>query len=243
MDGNVDMGKVYDDFAGDFAKSIGLSTWQYVGKPALRELMQDLFGRPDARFLDLGAASGRVEADLLLQHGVAPERITGVEISPKQVAMAQANIPGATFMVGSITEVELPESAFSVAFSHMVFEHLDDAELLAASRIAHRALRPGGVFAFVVTHPSKMTHLDGSLVTEDGPFDTSAPWGGVLRNWRRSVGTTVRIIEEAGFHVEVAKSYAFPVPAADAHPDHQKGYDHYRKYPAIRLGLRAVRLA
>jgi SAM-dependent methyltransferase len=237
------MAKEYDAFADAFRQSDRLPTWQFVGKPAMEKLMAANL-RPGVTFLDLGSASARVEAGVLLPHGVKPEDITGVEISPEQVKMAQVRIPGAHFLVGDITKVALPKGAYDVAFSHMVFEHLDDAGLAAACRIAFEALKAGGTFAFIVTHPDKMTDLNGMLVTTYGAFETTAPWGGVVHNWRRSVDETIKIVRAAGFEVELTEGLTFPQEQPqglneDDLTSFKEGAEHYRRYPAIRLALKA----
>jgi SAM-dependent methyltransferase len=239
----VDMAQEYDAFAEDFAKSDRLPSWRFVGKPAMEKVLGEYL-RPGVKVLDLGSASARVELGFVLPKGVKPEDITGVEISPDQVEIAKQRIPGANFIVGDITKVELSEGTFDVAFSHMVFEHLDDAGLLAACKIAYKALKKGGVFGFVVTHPDKMTDLNGKLITTDGAFETTAPWGGVVHNWRRSVEKTVETVRVAGFEVDFAEDFKYPdaPPAglgAEDLPSFKEGADKYRKYSAIRLGLRA----
>lgn len=239
----IDMGDVYDEFAQKFSEADKLPTWRYVGKPALGKLLKDFFNREDVNFLDMGSASGRVEEHLLLKNGVPARNITGVEISPDQVEIAKTRLPEVNFMVGNITNVVLPTESFDVALSHMVFEHLNDEELLSASKIAFNALKSGGVFAFVVTHPDKMTNLDGSLVEGYGSFVTSAPWGGELLNWRRKVEDTSLILEKAGFTVDLVEEIKFPEPTDDIDSseleEYMLSYNKYSAYPAIRLAIRA----
>ncbi len=242
----VDMGAVYDDFAKAFRDADRLPTWRYAGKPAMERLLKSHL-KAGIRFLDLGSASARVEAGVLLPSGVRPEDITGVEISPDQVKMAQARIPGATFLVGDISKPDLlagEEGSFDVVFSHMVFEHLSDAQFMSTCRNAHRLLKPGGTFGFVVTHPDKMTDVAGNLVTTYGEFVTSAPWGGELHNWRRGVESTLAVLKEVGFVIEETEHIGFPAAApAGLSPEDQAEFDanakKYRQYPAIRLLVRA----
>jgi len=244
-DPKTNMGDVYDEFAQKFSEADKLPTWKYVGKPALVKLLKDFFNRKDITFLDMGSASGRVEEHLLLKNGVPAKNITGVEISPDQVEIAKARLPEVNFMVGDITQVVLPDESFDVALSHMVFEHLDDEGLLSASKIAFNALKSGGVFAFVVTHPDKMTNLDGSLVEGYGSFITSAPWGGELLNWRRKVEDTSTILKKAGFVIDSVEELKFPEPTSDIDPEvmeeFMKSYKKYSAYPAIRLAVRATK--
>lgn len=237
MNENINMGDVYDTFANEFAKSDALPTWRYVGKPAMERIFKPFFGKAGVTFLDMGSASARVERGLLIPNGVTPVHITGVEISPSQVEIAKQVVPGANFIVGDITNVMLPQEAFDVAFSHMVFEHLDDEQLGKACATAFASLKPGGTFGFVVTHPDKMTDVDGNLVTTYGHFQTSAPWGGVLDNWRRSVEDTLRIVREAGFEIQESTELKFPDIPEGSSDDDRAAYEKYSRYPAIRLAV------
>ncbi len=245
---STDMGKVYDEFAEAFRQADRLPTWRYVGKPAMEKVL-GLYLRPGVKFLDLGSASARVEAGVLLPGGVRAENITGVEISPEQVEMAKVRIPGAEFLVGNIADPAMLKErhdAYDVVFSHMVFEHLSDEQLLQACSNAYRLLKPGGAFVFVVTHPDKMTDLDGKLVEHYGAFETTAPWGGVLHNWRRSVEATTKTLEQAHFEVQQVESVPFPAQApeglsADDQEEFAVNSAKYRKYPAIRLVVSARR--
>ena len=242
------MGKTYDAFADAFALSNQLPTWQYVGKPAMEKLLEPIFGS-EANILDMGSASGRVEAGVLLSHGVTAARITGVEISPDQVVIAQKRIPDARFLVGDIADPALltdETGSFGSVFSHMVFEHVSDEQFAQVCANAYRLLKLGGMFAFVVTHPDKMTNLNGDLVTKDGPFITTAPWGGELHNWRRSVEKTLDAVRGAGFTIEGYEEIPFPSVAPEGlnHKESEAfaaSAKKYSRYPAIRLAVRAVK--
>lgn len=240
------MGKVYDDFAEAFAKSDQLPTWRYAGKPAMERVLVGCL-HENSKLLDLGSASARVEVGVLLPHGVKPEHITGVEISPEQVEMAKTRVPAATFMVGDVSDPMLltdKNGTFDAVFSHMVFEHLDDEQFKRTCENASRLLKLGGMFAFVVTHPDKMTDVEGNLVTNYGAFETSAPWGGVLHNWRRSVADTVKILEKAGFTDVTTEDVSFPTQmpeglSAEEQTSFSEALEKYSRYPAIRLAVRA----
>ena len=237
------MQREYDQFAEAFGKSDRLPTWRYVGKVAMERMLKPYL-RTGVKFLDLGSGSARVEAEVLLPNGVQAEDITGVEISPEQVKMAKVRVPRANFIVGDITKINLPPNAFDVAFSHMVFEHIDDPGLLVACKVAHRSLKPNGVLIFVVTHPDKMTYVDGSLVKKYGSFETTAPWGGVLRNWRRSIDQTVKIVQTAGFKIGLTAELPFPKePPSNLDREElvifKEHAQKYARYPAIRLAVTA----
>jgi SAM-dependent methyltransferase len=227
--GGVDMGAVYNRDAELFAKADQLETWRHMGAKAMLELLDEYIKNPNAEFLEFGSASARVPG-LLVKNGVLPKNITGIEISSDQVEIAKQRIPEATFYAGDITTFDLQEEAYDVVFSHMVFEHLDDQQLLAASRNAYKALKPGGAFAFVVTHPRKMTTLDGNYVEDnvgDGSFDTTSPWGTTIRNYYRTKEKTIQILQEAGFVVELEEDVFFPKETEQTDP---QAFEKYRRY-------------
>ncbi len=244
-----DMGGTYDTFADAFAEADKLPTWRWVGKAAMQKVLQPVL-KAGCTHLDLGSASARVEAGVLLPAGVLAKDIVGVEISPDQVEIAKKRIPEATFMVGDVSDPSLlseRNGSFDAVFSHMVFEHLDDEQLARTCANAHRLLKAGGTFAFVVTHPDKMTDLNGDLVLTYGAFETTAPWGGVLHNFRRSVEQTQDMVRNAGFTVDLCESVNFSeeVPEGLSEADaatFAENSKKYRRYPYIRLCIRATRV-
>ncbi len=243
------MGKKYDDFADAFRKSDQLTTWLYVVKPALNKILAPCL-KPGMKFLDLGSASARVEAGVLLLGGVRPEDITGVEISPEQVEMAWVRIPGATFIVGDIADPVLlagQDRMYDAVFSSMVFEHISDEQFAQVCANAHRLLKQGGLYAFVVTHPDKMVDLNGDYLKGYGMFETRVPWGGVVHNWRRSVEQTLATMCAGGFEVTLVEDLAYPAKAPAGLTEEQLAAfeadaPKYHKDRAIRLAIQARRL-
>jgi hypothetical protein len=128
----------------------------------------------------------------------------------------------------------------------MVFEHVDDEQFARVCKNAFWFLKEGGVFAFVVTHPDKMTDMDGNLVTTWGAFKTTAPWGGVLDNWRRGVEDTAAMVKAAGFDIELTEELPFPTTAPEGLSSEEsatfaQNSEKYRRYPAIRLAVKAIK--
>jgi SAM-dependent methyltransferase len=62
-----------------------------------------------ARILDAGCGTGRVGGHL----ATAGHEVTGVDLDPELIAVARADHPGATWLVGDLSELDLP-SAFDV---------------------------------------------------------------------------------------------------------------------------------
>jgi SAM-dependent methyltransferase len=104
---------------------------------ALLELLPE---RPDV--LELGSGAGVRSTQILAERG----RLTGVDLSREQVRRARRRVPGATFVHGDVTTVELPPEAFDAVVSFYVLNHLPREQF---GPLLHRViawLRPGGYF-------------------------------------------------------------------------------------------------
>lgn len=100
---------------------------QAVGDPR-GEWEDELVSRlPEgARVLELGCGGGSPETKRLARRF----RLTGVDISPRQVERARAAVPEAEFICADFTELELPAGSFDAVASFYVFNHVP-RELLA----------------------------------------------------------------------------------------------------------------
>ena len=68
------------------------------------------------RVLDMGCGAGVPSTRTLSRRF----EVVGVDFSEGQIAEARQNVPGATFVVGDITDVDLPAASFGVASFHWV---------------------------------------------------------------------------------------------------------------------------
>ncbi len=94
-----------------------------------------------AEVLDLGCGAG-IPMTRALASG---RRVTGVDISTRQIELARANVPGATFVRSDFTTMEQPSRSVDAVTAFYAFVHVPQAELpRVVSRIADW-LRPGGV--------------------------------------------------------------------------------------------------
>jgi SAM-dependent methyltransferase len=103
--------------------------------------------RPGLDLLDVGCGPGTITVDLAAR--VAPGRVLGLDLSPDpltEAAEAAARAGGeATFAVGDVYALDLPDDSFDVVHAHQVLQHLTDP--VAALREMARVCRPGGVIA------------------------------------------------------------------------------------------------
>ena len=57
-----------------------------------------------------------------------------VDISPRQIALARVNVPGAEFIEGDAASLDFGEDSFDAVVSFYMLEHIPRAETLACCR-------------------------------------------------------------------------------------------------------------
>lgn len=203
---------VYDDddfFAGYAAlpRSVhgldGAAEW-----PSLRALLPDLTGR---RVVDLGCGFGWFARYAVAVGAVA---VLGVDLSENMLARARADTHSdvVTYRRADLDVVELPASAFDLAFSSLTVHYLVDLDRFFTTVAG--ALAPGAPFVFSVEHPIYTAPsspgwvpgvadrptwpLDGYL--REGPRVTDWLAPGVVKQ-HRTIGTYVGGLRRAGFEL------------------------------------------
>jgi SAM-dependent methyltransferase len=93
-------------------------------RPKYLSLLLDSFP-PGADVLELGCGGGGPTTSQLANRF----RLTGVDISDRQIELAQASVPGASFVCGDMTRLALPGESFDAVASFYAFNHLPFGEL------------------------------------------------------------------------------------------------------------------
>ena len=115
-----------------------------------------------ADVLELGCGAG-VPMTRALAKG---RHVTGVDLSARQVAMARANVPDATFLQADMTALDLPAASLDAVVAFYSLTHVPRTDLPALLTDIHRWLRPGG-------------HLVATMGAEDSPDEVEEDWLGV----------------------------------------------------------------
>lgn len=138
-----------------------------------------------ARVLELGCGAGSPETERLAERF----RLTGVDISPRQVERASAAIPAGEFLCADFTELELSADSFDAVAAFYVFNHVPRDLLAPLLERIHDWLVPGGwlLTAFGV---SDMEGWTGEWLGAETYF-SSYP-----------AETNSRLVREAGFAIE-----------------------------------------
>jgi len=113
----------------------GEAFWQW-GRAYHEALEQERPALPGV--LDYGCGVGRV-----LMHFDDELRI-GVDVSEEMLALAEKNDPRCLWLKGDGRSIPLPDECVGFAYSLLVLQHMDAADVAAVVREIHRVLLPGG---------------------------------------------------------------------------------------------------
>jgi len=95
-----------------------------------------------ADLLELGCGAGEPTTRLLSERF----RVTGVDISPRQVELARAHVPGAVFIQSDMAELDFSKGQFDGICAFYVFNHFPREELPALLAKVALWLKPAGLF-------------------------------------------------------------------------------------------------
>jgi SAM-dependent methyltransferase len=148
-----------------------------------------------ARLLELGSGSGPPETRRLAQRF----RLTGVDISPKQVERARAAIPEADFVCADFTALELAHGSFDAVASFYAFNHVPRELLAPLLGSIHSWLVPGG-WLLTAFGQSDLPEWTGEWLGAP-TFFSGYP-----------AETNTRLVREAGFAIERDEVVRFEEP-------------------------------
>jgi len=103
---------------------------------------------PGSSVLDLGCGCGVPVARRLARRYA----VTGVDLSPVQIARARELVPKATFVRADMTTMRFPDGSFGAITCFFALIHLPLEEQPTLLKNIRRWLRPGGLFMATVGH-------------------------------------------------------------------------------------------
>jgi SAM-dependent methyltransferase len=163
-----------------------------------RERMLSAFAArlPDgSRVLDLGCGAGLPSTKAL----AARFRVTGVDLSAAQLAIARRAVPEATFVHDDIATVDLPAASFDGVTALYAISHVPREEHAGLFARVARWLVPGGLFL-------------ATLGAIDGPDWTGEWLGAPMFFSSHDAATNRRLLAAAGFELLVDEIVETPEP-------------------------------
>jgi SAM-dependent methyltransferase len=115
--------------------------------------LEELAGRQV--ILDVGCGDGQISRALAAQGS----HVVGIDPTQRHVDVATERGGGPTYLLGSASELPVPDSSQDAVVACLVFEHIDDMDS-AVSEVA-RVLKTGGQFSFFLNHPLLQTPGSG----------------------------------------------------------------------------------
>lgn len=144
---------------------------------------------PGSRVLDLGCGCGIPVARRLARR----YDVTGVDISPVQIARARELVPDATFVCADMTALRLEDASFDAIVSFYALIHLPLAEQPALLQRLRGWLRPGGVFVATVGNGAWTGVEKNWLGVEGGDMWWSHPDFRTFRRWIADAGLRLEL--------------------------------------------------
>ncbi|MDQ3554839.1 MAG: class I SAM-dependent methyltransferase [Chloroflexota bacterium] len=142
-----------------------------------------------AEVLELGCGAGIPMTAALAEH----HRVTGVDISARQIALATRNVPAATFQHADMAAIDFPGESFDAVVAFYALTHLPRSEQGPLLKRVARWLRPGGHFFATMG-----VHADPGTVEDD--------WlGAPMYFSHHDAATNRRLVKKAGLTVERAE--------------------------------------
>jgi len=138
--------------------------WEYG-----RDLLALLDPQPGERILDLGCGGGQL-AGQIAQAGAT---VTGVDLDPTLIGLAQGRYPQIRWMTADISELDLGER-FDAVFSNAVLHWPPDPNRVA--QVVARHLDPGGRFVAEFGGATNCADLIGAMQAAHPDADLTHPW-------------------------------------------------------------------
>jgi ubiquinone/menaquinone biosynthesis C-methylase UbiE len=170
----------YDKIAGDYLAG---RTRNSMDIRLLDELIERL--PLQAKVLDAGCGAGVPVTQILCQKF----KVTGVDFSEAQIALASRHVPQAEFICQDMTKLDFPDETFDAICSYYAIIHIPREEHRSLFINFHRMLKPGGFGLLCL----------GAENVED---DIDENFHGTRMYWSHfDTGTYLIILAEAGFNI------------------------------------------
>ncbi|MBK5113971.1 MAG: methyltransferase domain-containing protein [Candidatus Heimdallarchaeota archaeon] len=138
-----------------------------------------------ARVLDAGCGAGEPTTRLLSEKF----KVTGVDISKKQIEIARENLPFCEFIWQDMTTLTFPDDYFDGLISFYAIPHIPREEHKGLLENLYRMLKSNGIALLC-------------FGTSDDPGTVVDDFFGVKMYWSSfDAGTNIEMLKEVGFHV------------------------------------------
>ena len=142
--------------------------------------------RKNGRILDAGCGNGAYSRILSNEF-----EVIGVDISEKQIELAEKNAPKAQFLCEDMTKLTFPDQHFDGILSYYAVIHVPREEQYELLRNFYRLLKSNGIILIT------LQHMDDPESYNENYFETGAKmfWSGFDKE------TNLKMIEKIGYKI------------------------------------------
>ncbi len=176
------MNQLVRDAYNKCAKDYSLTRDLFKNKKYLEMLSEYL--KPNSEILDIGCGAGKPIDEYLVSK---EHKVTGIDISEKQIELAKINVPKVTYLVGDMSEMNFPNNSFNAVVSFYAIFHIPREDHLDLFKKILKMLKPGGLFLT-------------TLGFDD--WEGSEEFHGVTMHWSQyGKDKNLELIKQAGFEI------------------------------------------
>ncbi len=146
----------YNQVAGDYAAD----RWDELSKKHFDRLLLKEFAavnRDEGPCADFGCGPGQT-TKFLYDKGI--KNITGIDLSPAMVSVAQKLSPQIKFETGDLLNIAYPAGYLGSAVAFYAIVHFDSSQVRKCFEEISRVLKPGGDFLFSFHAGDEVVHFD-----------------------------------------------------------------------------------
>ncbi|MGB8698322.1 MAG: class I SAM-dependent methyltransferase [Thermosynechococcaceae cyanobacterium] len=182
---------LYDGITALTALSVG-------GESRLRRLpLHTLDIRPEMQVLDLCCGHGPATQVLVQQ----AQQVTGLDASPKAIALARKNVPQATFVEAFAEAMPFGNATFDLVHTSMALHEMQPDQRDRIVTEVYRVLKPGGQFALIDFHRPANPLFWPGLALFLWLFETETAWQLIRSNLADRLVQAGFQIQRTAFHV------------------------------------------
>jgi SAM-dependent methyltransferase len=148
------------------------------------ELVRDIGGGPVA---DLGCGPGYVTRHL---NDLGVDAF-GIDLSPEMIAIARRDYPDLRFDVGTMTDLDLPDTSVTAVLAFWSVIHVPDHSVPGVFGEFRRVLRPGGPVLIGFDAGEGTSHASEGYEGRPINVDSYRRQPGEVSDWLREAGFTI----------------------------------------------------
>lgn len=231
LDREVDHGIPEQEYTEQFVRFGPTSfSWRFLERPSFDRHLAGFY-LPQTVALDAGCGYGRT-TEHLIESGILPANIAGVDLNESLLGLARHNLPQATFIHADLACFEPVPDTYDLVTASMVFEYLDEDGFKRTLANVHTGLKDGGTLFFVTTHPLRMVTGNIRDYKDRGWRNSMTPWGATIPLFHRTIGDFISQTAQAGFIIEAVDEPMLPEGARETDP---QSFERYSSYGVTRL--------